>query len=813
MSPVAGRFGHKGQIAAAHILAVPRGLYSRAMSKPSRNNSSGPVAGRRKRLRGGPWPAVRRFLLRAMIAGLTICALYVAYLDAVVTNTFDAHRWTVPARVYARPLDLYAGRPLTVAALLGELRELGYREVAAPAAQGEFAISADGLTVQLVARGFAFPEGRTRPQKATIAFSAARIERLTAADRVLRLEPVVIGTIRPKDAEDRVLMRLGERPPFLLETLLAVEDRNFPEHIGISPRGMLRALWVNVKSGEVQQGGSTLTQQLVKNFYLDNERTVTRKLIEAIMAVLLEVHYDKNTILETYCNEIYLGQAGRRAVHGFALGSLYYFGRPVAELQLQEVALLVGLIKGPSQLNPWRHPERARERRNTVLDALVATGGVDRVRAETAKNLPLNIVPTPRLRLNRYPAYMAIVRAELQSRLDNEALTGDGLAVFTALDPGVQQAAEAALAQTLVQIEKDNGMTGLEGALVVSVPQTGEIEAAVGGRDVDFAGFNRVVDARRTIGSLMKPVVFLAALQQPQRYSLASFISDAPISAKVKGSPDWRPGNYDHVSHGNPPDHQVMLVDALANSWNQATARLGLELGIETVIRQARTLGVDAELPPYPALLLGSATLSPLEVLGMYQPLASGGLRIRPRAVRGVLAADGTVLLVRETRTERVLSPATAFLLTHAMQETVRRGTARSVYNLLSREIDAAGKTGTTDNARDSWFAGFTGSHLAIAWVGYDDNRATALSGATGALRVWADFTGRLPQMALSPVAPTGVEWAWLVPGGEARAAEGCGAAVRVPVIAGTVPEKATLCGTTVEAVEGVKGFFRRLVE
>lgn len=748
-----------------------------------------------------------------MIAGLTVCTLYVAYLDAVVTKTFDVHRWTVPARVYARPLDLYAGRPLTVTALLGELRELGYREVAAPAAQGEFAISTDGLTVQLVTRGFVFPEGRTRPQKATLSFSAARIERLTAADRILRLEPVVIGTIRPKDAEDRVLMRLGERPPFLLEMLLAVEDRNFPEHIGISPRGMLRALWVNVKSGEVQQGGSTLTQQLVKNFYLDNERTLARKLVEAIMAVLLEVHYDKNTIIETYCNEIYLGQAGQRAVHGFALGSLYYFGRPVAELQLHEVALLVGLIKGPSQLNPWRHPERARERRNTVLDALVATGGVDRVRAETAKNLPLNIVPTPRLRLNRYPAYMAIVRAELQSRLDNEALTGDGLAVFTALDPGVQQAAEAALAQTLVQIEKDNGMTGLEGALVVSAPQTGEIEAAVGGRDVDFAGFNRVVDARRTIGSLMKPVVFLAALQQPQRYSLASFISDAPISAKVKGSPDWRPGNYDHVSHGNPPDHQVMLVDALANSWNQATARLGLELGIETVIRQARTLGVDAELPPYPALLLGSATLSPLDVLGMYQPLASGGLRIHPRAVRGVLAADGTVLLARETRTERVLSPATAFLLTHAMQETVRRGTARNVYNLLSREIDAAGKTGTTDNARDSWFAGFTGSHLAITWVGYDDNRATALSGATGALRVWTDFMGRLPQMALSPVAPTGAEWAWLVPGGEARAAEGCGAAVRVPVIVGTVPEKATLCGTTVEAVEGIKGFFRRLAE
>lgn len=777
------------------------------MAKPSRKKTaaSGQSA-------TGLWPRIRRFLWQAALALLVLLLIWTAYLDAVVTRAFESHRWTIPARVYARPLDLYAGKPLTVSQLVAELRELGYREVAAPSGPGEFTL-ADAMTVRLATRGFAFPEGSTRAQHATVNFSAARIERLTAAERVLRLEPVAIGTIRPRDAEDRVLMRLGERPPYLLETLFAVEDRDFPEHAGISPRGMLRALFVNMQAGAVQQGGSTLTQQLVKNLFLSDERTITRKLTEAMMAVLLELHYDKNTILETYCNEIYLGQAGPRPVHGFALASQYYFGRPVAELQLHEVALLVGLVKGPSQYNPWRQPERALERRNLVLATLAEQGVVPAAAVAAAHALPLGVVPAPRLRLNRYPAYMQIVRDELRQRLPENALEQDGLAVFTALDPGVQQAAEAALVDELAQIERAHQLSGLEGSLVVAVPQTGEIEAAVGGRAVDYAGFNRVVDARRTIGSLMKPVVFLAALARPDEYSLASFISDAPVEAKIKGSPVWRPANYDHVSHGAAPEHNVLLVDALVHSWNQSTARLGLTLGVGKVIDQARRLGVTAELPPYPAVLLGSATLSPLEVLGMYQPLAAGGLRVTPRAVRGVLAADGSVLLTRATGTERVFSPATAYLLTYAMQETLRRGTGKSAYTVLPPALNAAGKTGTTDNARDSWFAGFTGNHLAVAWVGFDDNRATALSGASGALPVWTDFMARLPQVPLADTAPAGIEAVWLVPGGKARSGAGCAGALLLPVVAGTAPESTTLCGTASGAVDEVKGFFQRLLE
>ncbi|MFZ5756274.1 MAG: penicillin-binding protein 1B [Pseudomonadota bacterium] len=786
------------------------------MAKSPRSKSPGKPAFPVKPAAAGSagfWPPLRRFLWRAGLALLVVFLVWVAWLDAAVTRAFESHRWTLPARVYARPLDLYAGKPLTAGQLLAELRELGYREVAQPAGPGEFAPADAGNTVRLVTRGFSFPEGATRAQTAAVTFSEARIEKLTAAERVLRIEPVVIGTIRPRDAEDRVLMRLEERPPYLVETLFAIEDRDFPEHAGVSPRGILRALFVNVQAGQVQQGGSTLTQQLVKNLFLGDQRTLARKATEAVMAVLLEAHYDKNTILETYCNEIYLGQAGQRAVHGFALGSQYYFGRPVQELKLHEVALLVGLVKGPSQYNPWKHADRALERRNLVLDTLAGQGIVDAATAGQAKAQPLGVVPAPRLRLNRYPAYMTIVRNELRQRLPEDALERDGLAVYTSLDPGVQLAAETALADELRQIERAHGLEGLEGSLVVALPQTGEIEAAVGGRDVDYAGFNRVTDARRTIGSLMKPVVFLEALSRPDEYSLASYVSDAPVEAKVKGSPVWRPANYDHVSHGDAPDHNVMLVDALANSWNQSTARLGLAVGVGRVIAQARRLGVEAELPPYPSVLLGSATLSPLEVLGMYQPIASGGLRVTPRAVRGVLSGDGEVLLTRATGTERVMTPATAYLLTFAMQETLRRGTAKSAYTVLPPALNAAGKTGTTDDARDSWFAGFSGNHLAVAWVGFDDNRATPLSGASGALPVWTDFMARLPQVALADTPPAGVETVWLEPGGRTRSGSGCAGAVHLPVVAGTAPEASTICGTASGAVDEVKGFFRRLVD
>lgn len=791
---------------AAHILARCRPLYSLPMPKrPAQPSRAEPD--HRGFARG--WRLLAWFLFRAGAAFLVVLLLYVAYLDAVVTRAFESHRWTLPARVYARPLELYAGMPLTAAMLQDELRELGYRRVEKPQHAGEF--HSDGQSVRLVTRGFAFPDGVTVPQSASVEFSAARVEQLMAAGQVLRLEPVEIGTLRAQDAEDRVLMRLSERPPFLVEALLATEDRDFPEHVGISPRGLLRALYVNVSAGEVQQGGSTLTQQLVKNLFLHNERTLARKLNEAIMAVLLEAHYDKQVILETYCNEIYLGQAGKRSVHGFALASQFYFGRPVSELQLHEVALLVGLVKGPSQYNPWKHPVRARERRDVVINALLATGAINKMTALSARQQPLGVLASPRLRLNRFPSFMAVVRRELQAELRHDALSADGLSVFTTMDVFAQQAAELAVAHTLPHIEAKDTLAGLEAALVVASPRNGDIVAVVGGRDVDYAGFDRAGSARRTIGSLMKPVVLLAALRQPEKYSLAAYVSDAPLEVKAKGSPPWRPANYDHVSHGDAPEHNVMLIDVLAHSWNQSTARLGMDIGVPVVLAQARELGVAADLPPYPAVLLGSATLSPLEVLAMYQPLASGGVRMTPRALQGVMAAGGRVLYLREPAPARVVSAATSFILTHALQETFRAGTARSAYEVLPPEVEAAGKTGTTDNARDSWFAGYTGNYLAVAWVGHDDYRPTSLSGASGALRVWTDFMSRLPQQPNSKEAPSGVEWAWLAPGGASRSAEGCDGARWLPVIAGTVPDTTTLCGHAAGAVQGAKGFLHRL--
>lgn len=758
--------------------------------------------------------ALRRLAWQLALVLVLLGGIGVAWLDAVVTTRFENHRWTVPARVHARPLALHAGKPLTAGQLEQELQLLGYRPVAEARSAGEYARSDDGQRMALVTRGFSAGGQKAVPQQVALAFSPGRIEQMRAGTDVVLLEPPLIGAIRPTQAEDRILMRLEERPPWLVEALIAVEDRAYPDHIGISPRGILRALVVNVSAGEYQQGGSTLTQQLVKNFWLTSERSLWRKGVEALMAVLLELHYDKALILETYCNEIYLGQAGEHPVHGFALAARHYFGRPLADLRLHEVALLVGLVRGPSYYNPWRQPQRALARRNQVLDAMVETGVLTAAQADAARALPLGVAPSPVVQGdNRYPAFMALLRRELRDRLDESQLAGDGLQIFTTLDPLVQQAAEVAVQQGLASVEQAHGVQGLQAALLVAHPGSGAIEAAVGDRRVDFAGFNRTVDARRPVGSLFKPLVFLAALERPERYSLASWVSDAPLEVKSPDGKRWSPRNYDHVSHGTPPEHRVVLVDALANSWNQATARLGLEVGIDATLDLARDLGVTGPLPPYPSVLLGSATLSPLDVLTLYQPLATGGQRSRPHAVLAVLADDGTPLYQARPAPERVVDPAKGYLLTWALQQAMREGTGRSAYATLAPELAAAGKTGTTDDGRDSWFAGYTASHLAVAWVGFDDNRPTPLSGATGALPLWVRLMGALPQVPLPDAAPSGVEWAWLAPGGAARSAEGCEGARQFPVIAGTVPEASTLCGKAVETGQGIKGFFRRLFD
>lgn len=759
---------------------------------------------KRRSGRSRPWLG---WLLKLSLVGLVILAGVVIYLDAVVQEKFSGKRWTIPATVFARPLELFVGQKLSKGDFLLELDALGYRRERAVGGPGE--VSVAGNTIELHTRGFRFYEGDEAAQRIRVRFSGDFVASLTRGNNadlpVARLEPLVIGGLYPAHNEDRILIKLEQVPQYLVETLVAVEDRDFFEHFGVSPRSIARAAWVNLVAGGVRQGGSTLTQQLVKNFYLSNERSLSRKATEALMAVLLELHYDKQEILEAYLNEVFLGQDGRRAIHGFGLGSQYFFGRPLAELQLHHVALLVGMVKGPTYYNPRRHPERALERRNLILDMLAEQNIVTAEVAAAAKQKPLGVTPRGSMADSSYPAFLDLVKRQLRQDYRDEDLTEEGLRVFTSFDPVLQVKAEKAMSETLKRLGK--AAEGVEGAMLVTNPETGELLAVLGGRQPGFAGFNRALDASRPIGSLIKPAIYLAALEKPSQYTLTSLLEDEPFSVKGADGQVWRPQNYGRNANGT-----VYLYQALANSYNLSTARLGLDLGVPHVLKTLERLGVPTNWPAYPSMLLGAGSMRPIEVADMYQTLANGGFNTPLRAIRSVVAADGEPLSRYPFKIEQRFDTGAIYLTQYAMQRAMLEGTGRSAYNQLPRSLGLAGKTGTTNDSRDSWFAGFSQDLLAVVWLGRDDNGKTSLTGATGALQVWTDFMRRADPLPLQVPLPGNVIMAWV----DAQTGQGssgnCQGAVQMPYIRGSEPAPGPGCGIQAPAesvMDWVRGWLR----
>ncbi|PAU55875.1 penicillin-binding protein 1B [Pseudomonas sp. PIC25] len=745
---------------------------------------------RSKRRSGGlrPWLG---WALKLGLVGLVVLAGFAVYLDAVVQEKFSGKRWTVPAKVYARPLELFVGLKLAKDDFLTELDALGYRR---EAVTGPGSVSVSGNSVDLQTRGFQFYEGAEPSQRIRVRFSGDFVAGLNQADgsdlAVARLEPLLIGGLYPAHQEDRILIKLDQVPPYLVDTLVAVEDREFFHHFGVSPKSIARAFWINATSGQLLQGGSTLTQQLVKNFYLTNERSLTRKATEAMMAVLLELHYDKREILEAYLNEVFLGQDGQRAVHGFGLASQYFFSQPLSELKLHQVALLVGMVKGPTYYNPRRNPERALERRNLVLDVLVEQGVVTAEEAEAAKQKPLGVTPRGSMADSSYPAFLDLVKRQLRQDYREEDLTEEGLRIFTSFDPILQLKAESALNESFKRISGSKGADQMEAAMVVTNPETGEIQALIGSRQPRFAGFNRALDAVRPIGSLIKPVIYLTALERPSQYTLTSWLSDEPFSVKGQDGQVWKPQNYDHKAHGT-----IYLYQGLANSYNLSTAKLGLELGVPNVLKTMERLGVSREWPAYPSMLLGAGALSPMEVTSMYLTLANGGFNTPLRGIRSVLTADGEPLKRYPFQIQQRFDPGAIYLVQNAMQRVMREGTGRSVYNQLPRSLTLAGKTGTTNDSRDSWFAGFSQDLLAVVWMGRDDNGQTPFTGATGALQVWTGFMRKADPLPLDMPLPDNVTQAWI----DAYTGQGsdpsCPNAVQMPYIRGSEPPPGTACG------------------
>jgi penicillin-binding protein 1B len=750
----------------------------------------------------------RTFLLVG--AGLFAAfAIYVGYLDHTVRTQFEGKRWALPARVYAAPLELYPGRKLSAAQLSADLAALNYRYGALDE-PGSYA--REPTSIDLRSRPFVFWDGAQPSQRLHVAFAGDRIDRLENPDdgkavALARLDPMLIGGIYPAHNEDRILVKLDEVPPVLVKALIATEDRKFYQHYGVDPRAIARALWANLRAAGAVQGGSTLTQQLVKNFYLSSERTLRRKAIEAIMAVLLDAHYSKDEILETYINEIYLGQDGNRAIHGFGLAAQFYFGRPLQQLTLTQAALLVGLVKGPSYYDPRRHPKRALARRNLVLAELVEQNVISNDELLRAKTAPLGVTVRTPIGTSAYPAFLSLVHRQLRSDYSEDDLRSEGLRIFTTLDPRVQQAAQQALDARLAALERSRHISEntLEGAVVVTSSENGEVLAVVGGRRAGYEGFNRALDAVRQVGSLIKPAIYLTALSRPAKYTLMTRLDDSPLVWREPGATEWAPQNYDKQFHG-----EVALRTALAESYNVAAARLGLELGLPAVIETAHQLGIERSLPPYGSTLLGAVGMTPLEITQMYQTLASGGFHTPLRAIREVLTPDGVPLKRYSLAVEQTVDPAATYLVTNAMQEVVRRGTAAGLGAYLPADLNVAGKTGTTDDLRDSWFAGFTGDKLAVVWVGRDDNEPTGLTGASGALTVWGGMMAMLDPEPLVPAMPETIERVRVDAQTGLRADSGCAGAVEVPFVHGSAPSEIAPCSAGTPGT-AIKNWFRRL--
>lgn len=762
--------------------------------KTSKNNKA--KLARRKKWRSLLWKLALIFVV--LFAGFTL------YLDSVIQSKFKENRWQLPARVYAQSLELANGKSMTPTRLRQELELLGYRKVVKATRQGDYENYQNSFFIYI--REFQFWDSLQEPLPVSFSIKSGRISNLKNRDtgeslQMARLDPLLIGQFHPNRLEDRILVHLDNIPEHLKQALLAVEDREFYQHSGVSIKAVARAVWHNVTSDGRAQGGSTITQQLVKNYFLSNERTLWRKFKEAIMSVILEVRYEKDDILQAYFNEVYFGQDGGRAIHGVGLASQYFFDKRARDLTPAQSALLIGMLKSPTGYNPRRNKEAALQRRNQVLKIMYQQKHLTEQEYKQQRETTLSVVNKPSLKLSRVPAFMDLVRRQLQKSYSEAELKSEGLRIFTTLDPVMQRYTEEKVQSTLDRIESSKGIEedSLQTAVIITSSETGNILALVGDRHAGQAGFNRAIDAKRQIGSVIKPYVVLAALENNDDYNLATMLNDEALSIKQRDGTLWQPRNYDRRYHG-----QVPLFVALMKSYNIAMARLGQQVGIDNVAEFIERAGVEEEVRALDALPLGVLELTPIELAGLYQSLASGGLKIKPSAITAVTDNQGSLLERYPIDSERIASELNTYLVKAGMQLVVEKGTARYLHK-QNPFTNFAGKTGTTNDLKDSWFAGFSGEHLAVVWVGRDDNKEANITGSSAALPVFTDIFNGVPTESLKLGYDDNIEWQLVDPETGFIAGDGCSDAVEVPFIRGTAPDKTVDCQA--EAEEGILGF------
>ena len=692
-------------------------------------------------------------LVKLMIVFAVLLAAYGFYLNQQIKERLDGKVWDLPAAVYGRMVNLEPGMDYSQAEMVRLLEGMQYRKVSKITTSGEFVVR--GNSIEILRRPFNFPDQKEGQILARMVFDNNALSKIENMENgrsfgFFRLDPKLITMMQSANNEQRLVLPISDFPESLVKILLETEDRNFYDHDGVSLYSIGRAVVANLSAGRSVQGGSTLTQQLVKNLFLTNERTLKRKANEAYMAVLLDYNYSKERILELYLNEVFLGQNGNDEIRGFPLASLYYFGRPINELSFDQQALLVGMVQGASTYNPWTKPQNAIKRRNIVLKILETRGVIDQEMYQVLSARPLGVKNKEGLVASQ-PAFMQMVRLELNEKLGDKVKELSGAKIFTTLDPVAQTAAENAVENGVADLRKSRKLDDIEGAMVVVDRIYGEVRAMVGGSQPQYSGFNRALNARRSIGSLAKPPVYLAALSEPDRFRLNTWLKDEPLTVKV-GNQNWSPRNYSRNFNG-----RMMLVDALAKSQNIPTVNLGLEVGLDQVFNTFVRLGAPAAaMEKVPAMLLGAVNLTPAEVAQVYQTIGGDGNRAKLSALRSVIDGDGNEIYQSYPSAERAVPSQAAYLTLYGMQQVVKQGTGRVLLTKYAK-YNLAGKTGTTNDLRDSWYAGIDGKEVAIVWVGRDNNGPTQLTGATGALKVYQRYLDNQAPLALINRAPEGI--------------------------------------------------------
>ena len=721
----------------------------------------------------------------SLIIFSVISIAYVSILDSKVVNKLDGVLWTVPAKVYARPLELAEGGKINVDVLKKELEILSYELTKGiPDTPGEFSQSQRSVNIYI--RGF----GSQEPGLYRLKIENDKIDSIKRKDGIsidlIQLEPLSIGGMFPSHLQDRILLNFSQVPKDLEEMILVVEDRNFYSHKGISLRSIMRAFIKNTRALGIEEGGSTITQQLAKSLFFSPEQTIKRKIKEAIAALLIEIHYSKQEILLAYINDVFIAQSGRRAIHGFGLASQFFFGTDLKNLSLDQKALLVGMLKGPSLYSPINNPDRAKTRRDLVLSLIKNDSLITEEEYLDLKGRSLKVIPPSFKSLSKYPAFNDIVTLDLRKNFDDSDLRTKGLKIITNLDPVVQDYLEESIKDTKLKLKRRYGsqLNGLEGAGIVIDSFSGEVVAAIGSTKPNNYGFNRAINAVRPIGSLVKPFIYLSALQHYSKYNLSTLLDDSKLSVSLPGGKLWEPNNFDKKFHGNIPLHV-----ALSESYNVATTRLGMDLGYSVVQETFTKLGIKKKIPKYPSIFVGSFEMTPLEVIQAYQTIASEGFYSPLNSIRTVESSEDVLSLSYPYKVEQRFRPEPIYLLKFVLKQTFISGTARGFSSRVIEKWKTGGKTGTSDDQRDSWFVGYAGNYLMVVWLGFDDNRKSPLTGRSGALQVWKNFMSRLDPIAYEVRKPSRIRYEWVDAKDGLLSGKRCKRSILIPFVEGTEPE------------------------